>query len=98
MLGSRCQGHPLPYPSFEPSVGTAMALVWQSVSTAMWGAYEKVWRERETLVESVQADDRDQVCVLHFVGRAYGQGMSPTGMSKQLSALAFWFKLKGGQM
>lgn len=47
-------------------------------------------------MESVQADVLDmEACVLYFVGRTYGQGVSPTGMSKKLSALAFWFKIRG---
>lgn len=44
-------------------------------------------------MESFQTDFRHmEACLLYFVGKAYGLGMSPTGMSKKFSALAFWFK------
>lgn len=84
-LQGRCQRNPLPNSSLEPVVATAMALVWWFMSTTMWEAYEK-----ETLVGSAGADMRDKgSCVLYFVGRVYSEGVSPTGMNRKLSVLAF---------
>lgn len=71
-----------------------MALVRRPISASTWGVYEQVWQEWEALLESVQADAGDrEACVFFFVGRAYGQGESSSGMSRNLSSLAFWFKV-----
>lgn len=73
-----------------------MALVRRSVSTTTWVAYEQVWREWEALLESVQVSAQDmEVYVLFFVGRLFGLGVSPSGMSRKLSTLTFWFKVGG---
>lgn len=32
--------------------------------------------------------------LLYFIGYIFGSGMSPSGMSWRMSALAFWFKLR----
>lgn len=86
----------MPWTSVASGVETAMALVRRSVTEGTWSAYSKVWREWETLLESVGEDGVDrETSLLYFVGDAFSRGVSPSGMSKRLSALAFWFQVRG---
>ncbi|KAM3911194.1 uncharacterized protein RB166_019882 [Leptodactylus fuscus] len=77
----------------------ALSLVRRSLGDSTWSGYAKVWSEWEALLRELHGGggvpDDFEVSVLVFVGLAFGSGVSPSGLSRRLSALAFWFKFKG---
>lgn len=82
----------------ESGVREAMMLVRRSVSKVTWGFYSRVWREWEALLDEFPAMLSDlETGLLFFIGLNFGEGRSPSGMSRRLSALAFWFKLRREQ-
>lgn len=79
-------------------LASVQLLVGRSVCANTWSFYSKVWSEWEDLLASVADGRQDlEVMVLYFIGSSFSAGMSPSGMSRRLSALAFWFKAKGLQ-
>lgn len=77
-------------------VETALGLVHRSVSTGTWSGYSRVWQDWELLLQDVgpECSDRES-CLLYFIGRSFSHGLSHTAMCRSLSALAFWFKVRG---
>lgn len=70
-------------------------LVRRSLSEGTWAFYSRAWEEWESVLESVPEAKADfESGLLFFIGSQFGMGMSPSGMSRRLSALAFWFKLR----
>lgn len=48
------------------------------------------------LLLELGADSQDREArLMYFIGRLYSQGVSPSGIGRNLSALAFWFKIRG---
>ncbi|KAM3918946.1 uncharacterized protein RB166_013684 [Leptodactylus fuscus] len=75
-----------------------MALVRRSLGDATWRSYSCVWVEWERLVSVLHGGvvpEDWEATVLYFVGLSFGAGVSSSGLSRRLAALAFWFKLKG---
>lgn len=82
----------------EAGVETAMVLVRRSVCQATWTSYCRVWKEWEVLLSEVGLECGDRLmCLLYWVGRAFSAAVSAAGISRQMSALAFWFKARGEQ-
>lgn len=80
----------------EFALETALGLIRRSVTQKTWEAYSKVWREWELLLAELGADSQDRETVLmYFIGRGFSLGVSPSGLGRSLSALAFWFKIRG---
>ncbi|KAM3921505.1 uncharacterized protein RB166_010897 [Leptodactylus fuscus] len=78
----------------------APQLVRQSLADSTWDGYSQCWSEWEDLVRQLNGDgvgvDWDAT-VLYFVGSAFVNGVSSSGLSRRLAALAFWFKWRGLQ-
>lgn len=61
-----------------------------------WAAYSRFWAEWEDLFGVLRLDHSDyEVVLLYFIGKAYGCGVSSVHLGRSLSAMAFWFKLRG---
>ncbi|KAM3936755.1 uncharacterized protein RB166_000250 [Leptodactylus fuscus] len=76
----------------------ALSLVRRSLGDSTWSGYASVWSEWEGLLQELHGGvvpDDFEASVLVFVGSAFSSGVSPSGLSRRLSALAFWFKFKG---
>ncbi|KAM3932751.1 uncharacterized protein RB166_005789 [Leptodactylus fuscus] len=76
----------------------ALSLVGRSVGDSTWSGYARVWSDWEVLLgelHGAQMPEDLEASVLVFVGSAFSSGVSPSGLSRSLSALAFWFKFKG---
>lgn len=72
----------------------ARLLVRRSLSEGTWSFYSRTWEEWESLLESVPEAKVDlESGLLFFIGSHFGMGMSPSGMDRRLSALAFWFQV-----
>lgn len=80
--GIPCPGH------LAAGVETAMGLV--RCLESRRAACSKVWREWEEVVSFYRAS---KTCLLYFIRKFYSLGVSPSGMSRRLSAMAFWFKV-----
>lgn len=47
------------------------------------------------MLSSVGSEASDRVsCLLFFIGRAFSDGVSPSAITRRMSALAFWFQLR----
>lgn len=58
-----------------------------------WNYYAQTWKEWESLLDSVPGAGEDlELVLLYWIGLNFGSGMSHSGMSRRMSALAFWFK------
>lgn len=72
-----------------------MLLVRKSVSKETWSFYSRVWQEWEVFLSSVGGSCDDfEMGLLYFIGRSFESGVTHSGMSRRLSALAFWFQLR----
>lgn len=77
-------------------IDVSCALIQRSVSDGTWSAYSKVWGVWERLLSSlaVSAGDLELVLLFH-IGTLFSDGHSTASLGRVLSALAFWFKLRG---
>ncbi|KAM3936674.1 uncharacterized protein RB166_018500 [Leptodactylus fuscus] len=75
-----------------------MSLVRRSLGESTWRGYARVWSEWELLLGELHGAHVPvdlEASLLVFVGAAFSAGVSPSGLSRRLSALAFWFQFKG---
>lgn len=90
----------LPFGAVERGLGLAASLVRGSVSMRTWQAYSRVWKQWEELLDGVggcgSGEDLEGAA-LYFVGLAFGDRLSFSGVSQRMAAVAFWCKLKGRQ-
>lgn len=88
----------LPRTSLEIGLESARFLIDRSVCEGTRSFYSRVWSEWECLLDAVEGSRQDlEGMVLYFIGSQFGAGMSPSGMSRRLSAMAFWFKARSLQ-
>ncbi|KAM3920353.1 uncharacterized protein RB166_014754 [Leptodactylus fuscus] len=93
-------GIALPGGTVGAGLTAALQLVRRSLADSTWDGYSRCWSEWEDLVRQLHGDgvgiDWDAT-VLYFVGSAFVNGVSSSGLSRRLAALAFWFKWRGLQ-
>lgn len=82
----------------ERGLGIAASLVQRSVSMGTWQAYSRVWRIWEELLGSVgggRSEDGFEAILLYFIGLEFEKHRSFSSVSKSVSAIAFWLKVRG---
>lgn len=71
-------------------------MIQSSVSENTWSAYSRVWSDWEQRLSVFAATIEDfEVVLLYHIGGLFSDGHSTASLGRTLSALAFWFKLRG---
>lgn len=86
----------MPGSPLAPGLAASWLLIRRSVSDGTWSAYCKAWNDWEAVLAEVQTGTGDyEVVLLYYIGRLYSDGKSAASLGRILSAIAFWFKLRG---
>ncbi|XP_056414345.1 uncharacterized protein LOC130356606 [Hyla sarda] len=75
-----------------------MGLVGRSVTRSTWESYSRWWADWELLLRQLSitgAPSEWEAALLFYVGRAFCERVSPSGLGRRMAALAFWFKVRG---